>query len=87
MLVLFLKEIAKNSRDNFRPISILKNLSRAYERILLKQIRTFMDNFLSKFQCRFRKSYSTQQFPLALIEKWKSVFDKVKSFGVLLTDL
>ena len=46
-----------------------------------------MDKFLSKFQRVFRKSYSTQQFFLALIEKWKSVVDKGKSFGALLTYL
>ena len=46
-----------------------------------------MDKFLSKFQCGFREGYSTQQCFLVLIEKWKSVLDKGKSSGVLLTDL
>ena len=46
-----------------------------------------MDNFFSKFQCGFRKGCSTQQCLLALIEKWKSAFDKGKSFGALLTNL
>ena len=46
-----------------------------------------MDNFFSKFQCGFRKAYSTQQCLLPLIEKWKSAVDKDKSFGALLTDL
>ena len=48
---------------------------------------TFMDNFFSKFQCGFRKGYSTQQCLLALTEKWKSTVDKGKSFGALLIDL
>ena len=81
------KKDSKNSKDNYRPISILKNISKVYERILFKQIGTFMDNFFSKFQCGFRKGYSTQQCLLALIEKWKSAVDKGKSFGALLTDL
>ena len=46
-----------------------------------------MENFFSKFQCGFRKGYSTQQCLLALIEKWKSEVDKGKSFGALLPDL
>ena len=46
-----------------------------------------MDNFFSKFQCGFRKGYSTQQGLVMLIEKWKAAFDKGKSFGALLTDL
>ena len=45
-----------------------------------------MDNFFSKFQCGFRKGYSTQQCLLDLIEKWKSAVDKGKPFGALLTD-
>ena len=43
--------------------------------------------FFSKFQCGFRKGYSTQQCLLTLIEKWKGAVDKGKSFGALLTDL
>ena len=46
-----------------------------------------MDQFLSKYQFGFRKGYSTQYCLLAMLEKWKSVVDKVKSFSALLTDL
>ena len=35
----------------------------------------FFDNFLSKEQCGLRKGYSTQQCPLALLEKWKQAVD------------
>ena len=48
---------------------------------------TFMDKYFSKFQCGFRKSYSTQQCLIALIEKWKSTVDSGKPFGALLMDL
>ena len=43
--------------------------------------------FLSKYQCGFRKNYSTQYFLLAMLEKWESAVDKGKSFGALFTDL
>ena len=46
-----------------------------------------MDQFLTKYQCGFRKGYSTQYVLLAMLEKWKSAVDKGKSFGALLTDL
>ena len=46
-----------------------------------------MDQFLSKYQCGFRKGNSTQYCLLAMLEKWKSAVDKGKSFGALLTDL
>ena len=86
MIPVFKKD-SKNGKDNYKPINILRNISKVYERILFKQIGTFMDNFFSKLQCCFRKAYSTQQCLLPLIEKWKSAVDKGKSFGVLLIDL
>ena len=54
---------------------------------MFEQIGNFMENDFSKFQCGFRKGYSTQQCIIALIEKWKSATEKGKSFGALLTDL
>ena len=82
MSFLFIKE-SKNSKDNYRPISILKNIFKVYEIILFKQIGTFMDSFISKFRYGFRKGYSTQQCLLSLFEKWKFAVDKGKSFGAL----
>ena len=46
-----------------------------------------MEPFFSKQQCGFRKGYSTQYCLLSMLEKWKSVVDKGKYFGALLTDL
>ena len=77
----------KNSKDNYRPISVLKNISKIYEIVMFKQIGGFTKNCFSKFQCGFRKSRSTQQCLIALIEKRKSATDKGKSFRALLTDL
>ena len=42
---------------------------------------------MSKYQCSFRKGCSPQYCLLAIVEKWKSAVDKVKSFRALLTDL
>ena len=81
------KKGSKNSKHNYRPISILKNISKVYERVMFKQIGDFMENYFSKFQCGFRKGYSTQQCLIALMEKWKSAIDKGKSFRAWLTDL
>ena len=81
------KKGSKNAKHNYRPINILKNISKVYEKVMFKQIGDFMENFFAKFQCGFRKGYSAQQCLIALIEKWKSATDKGKSFGALLTDL
>ena len=42
---------------------------------------------MSKQQCGLRKGYSTQQCPLALLEKWKQAVDSGQMFGTLLIDL
>ena len=78
----------RNSKDNYMPVSILPNISKIFERCIFRQLYSFIFEFLSKYQCGFRKIYSTTQHCLlAMLEKWKSALDKGKSFGALLTDL
>ena len=48
------------SKDNYRPVSILPNVSKIFERCIFRQINEYMDVFLSKHRCGFRKGYSTQ---------------------------
>ena len=67
-----LKKVDRNSKDNYRAVSILPNISKIFERCLFRQLSNFMDPFLSKYQCGFRKGYSTQYCLLAMLEKWKS---------------
>ena len=52
------KKGAKTSKDNYRPVSILSNISKIYERLMFKQISEYFEPMLSKFQCRFRKGFS-----------------------------
>ena len=54
-----------------RPVSILSNISKVYERCIYDQIQTYFDKILSKYQCGFRKGYNSQHCLIALIEKWK----------------
>ena len=42
---------------------------------------------LSKFQCDFRKGYSTRDCLLAMVENRKKVIDQGNGYGALLTDL
>ena len=74
-------------KDNHRPVSILPVISKIFKKLLERQITMFIDQLLSKFQCRFKKSYGAQDCLLAMLEHWKSVVDKGKVFGVLLTHL
>ena len=81
------KKGAKSSKDNYRPVSILSNLSKIYEKLLFKQISGYFEPILSKFQCSFRKGYGAQHCLLAMLEKWKLAVDNKRNFGALLTDL
>ena len=76
------KKKSKNSKDNYRPVSILSNISKIYERCIYDQIQLFFDSLLSKYQLRV--SYHCL---ITLIEKWKKIVDNGGAFGALLTDL
>ena len=60
-----------NIFNNFSSVSNLAVLSKIFEKIMSKQLSTFFKNILSKFQCGFRKGYSTQHCLLIILEKWK----------------
>ena len=81
------KNKSKLSKENYRPISILRNISKVYERCLYDKITEFFDNIFSKYQCGFQKGYSAQHCLLVMIEKWKKVVDNGGAFDALLTDL
>ena len=78
---------SKNSKDNCRPVSILFNIFKIYERCIYDQIQLFFDSLLSKYQCGFRRGYNAQHCLVKLIEKWKKSADNGGAFGALLTDL
>ena len=81
------KNGSQYDKGNYRPVSILPNLSKVFERCLHKQISHFFDTILSKCQCGFRKGHSTQHCLIALLEKWRESIDRGLEFGILLTDL
>ena len=43
------KNKSKNSKDNYRPVSVLSNISKIYERCLYDQIQVFFESILSKY--------------------------------------
>lgn len=55
------KKGSKHEKENLRPVSVLPDISKLFEKCLYSQMSTFFDNILSKFQYGFRKDYSAQQ--------------------------
>ena len=66
---------------------IYPNLSKIFEKCIFEQMSQFFENIFSKYQCGFRKGFSTQQCILAMLEKWKRSVDSSKMLGALLTGL
>ena len=54
---------------------------------MFKEMCKYLQSFLSKCQCGFKKGFNSQHSLLSVSEKWKSTIDNRKTFGALLTDL
>ena len=63
---LVFKKDFRTDKKNYRPISILPNISKNYERCINKQLEEYFQALLSKYHCGFRKGYSVI---LPMIEK------------------
>ena len=69
------KKGSQYDKGNYRPVSILLNLSKVFKRCLHKQISHFFDTILPKYQCSFRKGNGAQHCLIALLEKWRESID------------
>ena len=68
----------KSDKTNYRPVSILPNLSKIYKKLIYNQLYD---------QCGFRKGYSSLDCLLAMLENFKESADNGNEFGALLTNL
>ena len=78
------KKGSVSSKENYRPVSILPNISNIYERCLFKPISNYFEIIFSIFQCGFQQGLSAQYCLISMIEKWKKSVDKGKKFLPLL---
>ena len=72
---------------NYRPVSILPVISKIFERIMQKQLNTYVEKYLSPYLCGFRKGYNTQYALLLMIERWKQYLDNKGHAAAILMDL
>ena len=75
-----------NDKNNYRPVSILPCLSKAFEKRMYDQIYAHTDSIFSNAQSGFRKGYSAQYSIIAMIEKWRRILDEGGICGALFTD-
>ena len=72
------KKDSKSQKIHYRPINVLPNICKIRKSFFFKQISEDFEQFLSKYQCGFRKGFSAQHSLLSMLEKWKSAVDKKK---------
>ena len=68
-------------------MSVLPSVLKILERIMKKQSLSYINQFLSRSLCDYRKGYNAQTALLSLIEKWKSILDRSGFAGAVLMDL
>ena len=82
------KNNGRADKSNYRPISILSNISKLHGRCLYSQLYDYFDkNIFSNYQCGFHKGFSTQHTLLVMIEKMKNACDNKQFCAAILTDL
>ena len=77
----------KCEKENYRPVRILSNLSKIYEKLIYHQLYEYFDNMIFPSQCDFRKAHNVQHCLLVMFEKFKEAIDRGNEFGALLTNL
>ena len=81
------KKKLKLEKSNYRPVTLLTNILKLFERFMLRQILEYFKTIFSKIQFGYRKGYGTQDCLLVMVVNCKSALDQGKEYGALLTDL
>ena len=82
-----LKKEDPSRAKNYRPVNVLPSVSKIFERILHRQVSSYVDQFLSTFMCGYREGFSAQHALLSLIERWKITLDQNGYGGAILMGL
>ena len=89
VIPVFKKDIKKDSKtlkENYRPVSILSNISKIYETCLYNELSSYFEDIFSDYQFGFRKGISAQQCLINLIETWKKYLDNKQRVFCGITD-
>ena len=65
------KKDDKTDKENYRPNSILPNLSKMNERFIDGHVYSFLDQIFSKLQCACSRGFNAELRSIHMIEKWR----------------
>ena len=74
-------------KNNYRPISLLTNISKVFEGLLCDQILSYLTDTLSEHLSAYRKTFSCENVVLKCVENWKHALDNNEVIGCVLIDL
>ena len=72
---------------NYRPVSILPNVSKIYEKENVRQLENYFENLLSPYISGFRKTHSCETVLIRMVEHIKKSLDHGKIVCAVLMDL
>ena len=76
------KKLDPLQKENYRPVSLLQHISKAFERVIYNQINSFMENKILKCVTGSRKLHGTQHSLTVMLEKWKKALDKEENMDL-----
>ena len=85
--LLKIKLILKKNINNYRPVSLLSNISKLLEKVMYNRLYSFLEkqNFFYNYQFGFRKNHSTANAISILVEKISQSFAcKKATLGIFL---
>ena len=87
-VILVYKKLDPLETENYIPVSLLSHVSVVFDRIIYKQMNTYMEDKISNYVSGFRKSHGTQQhFLVIMLERWKQASGKREYISVMYIDL
>ena len=74
-------------KKNYRPVSILTSVSKAFERLIAQQLTYFQNDIFHPLISAFRRQHSCQSVLMRLTEDWHAALDNGMYVGTVLMDL
>lgn len=79
--------IYKKDETNYKPIIVIINISKVYERLMCSEMFSYINNIVSKLQCDFHKRYNTEQCLLSTNKEWQRSLHGHRHAEAFLTNL